>query len=530
MKRSTKIMSAILACCTALSFAGCKSNSNTQGSLPDKTLGDQYPVQSDETLTCWMSLNPNLSSTYSNFGDTPYAKELEKETGIKVKYVHPTSAEQFNLMLASDELPDIIEYNWPVSYTGGAEKAINDGIIMDHKEIFEKYTPNLQQYLDSHKELADSMYTYSGKLAGFPSVEPDGESMVVNGPIVRKDWLDELGLEIPETVDDWHTMLTEFKNKKGATAPFAYTSTVGTFKSGFLSGAYNAPWDFFVEDGKIKYGPMEDGFEDFLKTFNQWYEEGLMDKNVMTADSKTVDANMLLGKTGAVFGAIGSGMGKWMTAGKQNDPNYELVAVPYPVLKKGDKPNFTSMSFGFGGMTASITTNCKNVELAAKLLDYGYTEKGHMLLNFGIEGESYEIKDGEPKYTDLIVNNSEGLSMANVLPQYARASIGGCMVTDKRYLEQYYQYPQQMEALKIWGDSNAKEHVLPVMIDVLPEDVEEASKIMTNVTTYRNEMCSKYMISAEKINFEEFRSQLKALNIDRVLELRQKAYDTYMNK
>ncbi len=77
-----------------------------------------YPMDTNETLTWWLQLNPNVSATSASLGDTPFAKELEKQTGVKIEYIHPAQGsenEAFNLLLASGELPDIIEKDWYVS-------------------------------------------------------------------------------------------------------------------------------------------------------------------------------------------------------------------------------------------------------------------------------------------------------------------------------------------------------------------------------------------------------------------------------
>ena len=100
--------------------------------------------------------------------------------------------------------------------------------------------------------------------------------LVVQGPIVRKDWLDELGLSMPETIDEWHNVLTQFKEKKGAAAPLAYHDNM--LRNGDFIGAYGIKMDFFIENGKVVYGPYDKRYKDFLTTFAQWYKEGLIDK------------------------------------------------------------------------------------------------------------------------------------------------------------------------------------------------------------------------------------------------------------
>ena len=72
-----------------------------------------YPLNTNVTLTWWMELHANVALVVKNFGDTEFAKELQKRTGVKIKFLHPAAGqarEAFNLMLASGDLPDIIEY------------------------------------------------------------------------------------------------------------------------------------------------------------------------------------------------------------------------------------------------------------------------------------------------------------------------------------------------------------------------------------------------------------------------------------
>ena len=99
-----------------------------------------YPINSDQTITYWMSMNPNITSLHPNFGDTPFAQKLEKRTGVKVEYVHPAvgqDAQSLSLMIASDEMTDIVETSWG-SYQGGAEISIQNETIIPLNDVFEK--------------------------------------------------------------------------------------------------------------------------------------------------------------------------------------------------------------------------------------------------------------------------------------------------------------------------------------------------------------------------------------------------------
>ena len=91
----------------------------------------------------------------------------------------------------------------------------------------------------------------------------------------------------------------------------------------------------------------------------------------------------------------------------------------------------------------------KTKRAAAKFLDYGYSEEGHMLYNFGIEGVSYEMVDGYPKYTELITNNPDNLTMQHAMGRYMASAYGGPFIQDKRYYEQYLPYEEQKEAVSL---------------------------------------------------------------------------------
>ena len=119
-----------------------------------------------------------------------------------------------------------------------------------------------------------------------------------------------LNLPVPETIDDWHTMLIAFKEKKGATSSLSYVFQSEFLNNGAFVGAFGTTHGWFQEDGVVKFGPLQSGYKDFLNTFHSWYEEGLLDKNIANIDGKALDANMTTGAAGATVHNSGSGIGK----------------------------------------------------------------------------------------------------------------------------------------------------------------------------------------------------------------------------
>lgn len=511
MKKAFKsILALSLAAVMAVSFSAC---------------GSKKEAKNPDALEYWVALSANASQIATTLNDTAIGKKLMENTGIQIDYVHPPQGqhgEKFNLMIAGDELPDIIEYNW-YTYNGGPAKALEEGLI--RAIDIETEAPNLYAYLQEHPEIDRMCKTDDGVYFGFPFIRGDRWLQTSAGVIIRQDWLDDLGLEMPETIDDWTNVLTQFKEKKGARAPLSVSATAfGTSYSAFI-GAYGITDGLYVDNGKVKFGPMQPEYKEFLTQMNKWYKAGLLDADFMSLDSSIIQTNILNGVAGATIGSVGGNLGKWMAAAP--DDKFNLAGAPGAVLKAGDSVEFGNYQHAVPGMIACITRDCKDVEKALKLLDYGYSEEGRMLFNFGIEGESYEMVEGYPTYTDEIIKNSKGLSMAAALSNYAHSHTEGPFVQDRRYMEQYAQLPQQQKAIDTWSNTNMEEHLIP-NLSLTPEQIGEMSSKIENINTYKAEMLIKFITGTEPLSkFDSFVKELNKRGATDYVNMMQEAYERY---
>ena len=517
------------------SSAQQSSAGEKQESMQGEAAEFTYPMSNGAMLTYWCDLNQNVSANFSNLGDTPFGKEWQKETGVTIEFQHPPANqgnEQFSLLLADGDLPDLMEYSW-MSYPGGPEKAIQDGNIYELTDIINNYCPNLRKYLDENPEIDRMIKTDEGHYYCFPFIRGDDKLCNTIGLMLRQDWLEELNLEVPTTIDEWHDVLVAFRDKKGASAPLSWEYTMGSLTSAnpFMY-AYGTSRDFYLgSDGKVHFGPAEEGYKQYLTLFKQWYDEKLIDQDLATLALDQVSAKMTSGDAGASIGWAGSRMGTWINAAVKTDPDYMLVAAPYPTLKKGDTPQMGQIDNRYPNQASvAITTSCKDVETAARLMDYAYGEAGHMLFNFGIEGESYEMIDGYPTYTDKILNNPDGWSVAQAMSAYIRGNYNGPFVQDLRYLEQYYTIDTQKETNKVWGATNATKYKVPP-ITPTTEESKEYSTIMNEINTYRDEMTLKFIFGDESLdNFDSYVETMKGLGLDRALEIQNAALERYNSR
>ncbi|MGG1513957.1 extracellular solute-binding protein [Paenibacillus oryzisoli] len=513
----------------ALVLSGCsKGPAADAGSGTPKSSTDGQG-QAAVTMTYWSELNGNAASVKAKIQDIPFFQEWQKRTGVQLSFIQPPAnqaKEAMNVLLASGELPDMMEFEWD-SIPGGPEKAIKDGYILRLNDLIDKYAPNLKAYLNAHPNVDKQIRTGDGSYYVFPFIRGDDLLRTYQGPIIRQDWLDELGLPMPTTIDDWHTVLKAFKDKKGAAAPLTFLGVPNPLfglEGGAFVGAYGVKKGFYVEKGQVKFGPIEAGYRDFLATFRRWYEEGLIDKNIASVDARTMDANMISGRSGATIWNAGAGIGKWQPIVEENNKAVKFAGTTYPVLHQGERPKFGQRSYeyvGTGGV--AISSHSKHAVDAVKMLDYGYSEEGHMLFNFGIEGQSYTMKDGYPTYTDYILHNPDKLAPAQALGMYTRSSYFGPFVQDVRYMEQYYTLPQQRDAVRLWADTDTDAYMIPLVPRTEVENAEFSS-IMLDITTLVDEMSLKIILGVEPLEaFDSYVSKIKAAKIDRAIEIQKNA-------
>lgn len=523
-KRSKVICGIVSLVVMAGITAGC-TGGQRQGSVdlkPGEALS--YPIQTDEKLQYWYV---DYTSGNVKREEAPLWKELAVQTGVQVEYipVSPSIAqEQFNLLLASGNVPDIVAYDW-IGFPGGAQSAVDGGNILKLNDLMNDYMPHLKQYLSEDPFRDKQAKNDNGNYCFVPSFRGDEELLTYTGPIVRKDWLDDLGLKTPETLDEWYIMLKAFKEEKGAAAPFVCPSNLLTM---FIGGAYPITTggltdDCYVEDGKVVYGPIQPSFKEAVKVLRQWYAEGLIDPNIASMDTNTINSKMTSGQSGASIGLAGGALGTWLTNMRNSGTGYDLVGTKYPVVHAGDTPYFGQLDLTMMNTAQAISSSCKNPALAARYLDYFFSEEGIALYNYGKEGEAYDLVDGKPVFKAEILQSG-------ALNRYADVN-GGLGVQQWGAYSQNLLFDNQREAIKNWGISNEAEHLLPA-ITFTAEESAEVTKKLSDIKTYQSEMFFKFIFGVEDIEtgFDAYVNQIKSMGIERVVACKQAAYERFNSR
>jgi len=492
-------------------------------------------------LTYWVKLHENLTGMANNYAETRWYDAVHEATGIEIEFIHPAAgqdAQEFTLLVAGGEYPDIIEHNW-TAYNGGASAAIEDGVIISLNEAIEGgKAPNLKAILDAEPSIEKAVKTAEGDYYVFPFLRgttfEDNNCLFTSGFFMRGDILAELNLEIPETVDEWYNVLTAVKAAYPDMVPFA---TRTEWMNQIFYTGHDSFWDYYVEDGVVKHGAVEDERFAGLQTMAKWYNEGLIDPDYLThTKAGDLRSMMAAGNCFAIYDACGGGASNiippLMDAGII-DSEADIVTTMPVTSVKGQNAKFSKMNglYDASGSSAAITTQCTNVDAALYLLDWMYSEEGHMINCFGIEGESYNMVDGFPQYTDVVLKNPEGLSVAQALSNYARGHQNGPVVQDTRVNDQYYSYSAQVAGMKLWTKTDFGKYMYPAGAAVASENAEDFATISNNIKTYMQECEAKWITGKEPLTAEAwdaYKAQMEEYGIGRAIEYKQAAYDAFM--
>ncbi len=555
MKKSNcnKLMALLLCLTLVLGMTGCAkketeetntssgNNTATSTTVPTTEAGQQeeeqgYPINTDQKLTVWSSYMAPQKS-YTSYTESPFHTGLAENTGIEVEWVFPTTGtdatQAFNLMLNSGELPDIIINN---NLGKDAEQYIDEGIIRDLTEILPQKAPNYWKYLQSNSYNNKSVKTDNGKYYGFVGFRESQWNAVYIGPVVRKDWLEECGLEVPVTIADFDKVIRTFNDKYGAKFAFSIVSTkmnVG------LAGSFGTRGSFAIEDNELFY--LDDNqkvqcsmattnWKNYMSQLNQWYKEGLIDTDTLTIDDAGMRTKVLNNKVGIAITSMGQ-MTNWLADATNEGSTANWEGIPYPVLNAGDTVMYTQMDDTVRPLAAAITTSCDEdkVDIALKWLDYFYSEEGIRYTNFGTEGETYTMVDGVPTYTDLILKDPEGASAA--LDKYACAQWGSIGIQAEQLVRQKNN-PTAVTAVDTWlQNQETEKHIYPSGVIKTAEESNEAASITAALQTYIQEMSLKFVTGEESLdNFDKFLADLDNMGLQKLLTIQQAAYDRFLQR
>lgn len=382
MKRKMVILS--LACLMALSGA---TGVHAEENLPVDESGAVSPLGKYEdpvTVEIVQSINPTITMPEGDSATDNYYTRFIKDNmniDISVKWSASSSDynEKLNLAIAANDIPDILVVN-----EQQFRKLAQSDMLEDLTDYYDTYACDIiKQNIDSTDGKALENATYDGKLLALPSVQVEADGYVLMW--IRQDWLDELGLEAPTTIEELETVAKAFVDNKmggentiGIVGPTINGAVYNTFLStnnlNNLDGifqAYQAYPGYWVQDeeGKAVYGSTTEQTKEALAELNKMYEDGILDQELGVL--KDADEAWKSGKVGILFSPWWHGYN--VKDGIANEPDMEWKAYAAPLAADGQ---WYAKLAGVGGSYCVVRKGYEHPEAAFLLNNYLRVNEG----------------------------------------------------------------------------------------------------------------------------------------------------------
>ena len=544
----TKLMCMVLAVgilCTAVSSCGKGEVTDT---VTENASG--LPLTDEKAeLSAFLTLHSNHAGVgITSLDEVSSVKALEEKTNVHIKWESPTlsnSADVLAQMLASGNYPDII-------FGGSGNKMLRQSVaVIPLNDLIEQYGPNIKKVQEQFPDYAYFSKDESGKILSVNSYCPD---LRFNGiwctPMIRQDWLDQLNLPMPATQAEWYETLKAFRDHdmngngdKSDEIPLCiYKDWPINYIAFWPLGITN---DFYIEDGKVHHGFLEPQFIEGLVFMKKLYDEKLVDTEFLVQNIQQMEKKIQSNLAGAcIAGAFNYG-NEYKQLLKDRVPDYNMVVAGNLKAENGSRYSFAGNSFQrLSELGCYITTSCKKTGLAMRWIDYLFSEEGGTLVQFGKEGESFDYDtNGKPQFRyDLLKDDKGNINALN----RSRYTLGG----DGSYGTGFPHWDetltrvdgkwQPVDKTMIFGSdavfNSAYEAALEMdlsklipgenMLRYSGEELAEVNQLMTDISKYIDETIAQIITGVQPLSaYEQALESVKRMDIERVLEIKQAAYD-----
>mgnify|MGYP003461718101 FL=1 len=471
-----------------------------------------------------------------DFNDLTLFNEYEKMTNIDVEWEtvqHGVLTEKKNLKIASGDLPDFFMAS---SFTAtDLTKYGSQGVFVPLNPYLEKYAPNFMAILEKYPKFKQGVTMPDGNIYGFPTIyDPEFDGLRGSSPWINQTWLDNLGLERPETLDELYNVLKAFKtqdpNKNGIADEQGWSASsilgvmnrlYGPFNI-YNQGTMNTHLDMAEGSDEFRFVPATDEFKALLEYTHKLYKDGLIHQNIFTTDYHKFVAEASKLTTGVLTIV---------------DPEIILKSTEYEpmgvIADKDGKKKYNSMTTGLGNIGQFVITNkAKDPAALVRWMDYFYSDEGTKMFFMGFEGLTYEEKDDgtvdylEHMKTDPNKNLDLYVSEHLMWP-------GGVYPGIVRY--DYFKGGESSDNSRINAEEVKKyripdDKIIPKVNYTLDEN-DQITTILADVNTYVDEMIAKFVTGNVGFNqWDTYKQNLEKMGVDTYVEITQKAYERGLQK
>jgi putative aldouronate transport system substrate-binding protein len=438
---------------------------------------------------------------------TPVVQEAFNKTNVQIQYESvPQSdyTQKVRTRIATNNIPDVMRLSF-----SDVQSFAKEGIFLNISDYLQ-YAPNFKALIEQRPEA--KKVSVNGKLYGFPTLERYGNP---GGYLVmlRMDLLKKLNLPMPTNFEEYYSVLKKFKEAYPDSIPF--TNRNGTpnllkriaFPLGSGYGIYFEP-----KENRYVYGPASERFNKVISFVHRMYKEKLLDPDYAINTQQMWFEKLSSGKGLSYVDNAGFAERIFNRALEKADPNAKLWLVPPMKNDFGDARMYRYFQDFLLDQWA-ISSKVKDPIAAVKFFDWMYSPQGSAIMNYGIEGETFEFVNGKPKLLSKVIE--EHKDKQDVLFSIVSAVGGGdsqifttMIDLSARSLSESAEFKELGQFVEDYTKKGNIVHETynPPFND---EEVSKLKKLETQVNTLVEQEMDKFILGSRPIeDYDKFRAQL----------------------
>ena len=495
------------------------------------------------TLTMFYTQPPPLAAIMDTPNDMSLLyQKFEEITNVHIDFQMVNmmdAATTFTLMIAGGDYCDIV--NDALRYYDTADQAYEDGIAVDLME-YPDSVPNFTALMEKYPQIRTDLETLDGHILNMPRIDMPVGQAAENGLLIRQDWLDALGLDMPNSYDEMHDVLAAFKREYNVTDPYIMPYQVlspwGLMSSGYGIPAVADANNFYVDlkTDKVELATISDAYYDYLCMFRDWYQEGLINPNFVSQASNIPDESIISTEQTGIWFSDLSYIKTYQELLTSVNPSAELALMGDPGID-AQRSGYMEKQFtvaGTGGF--SVSEQCDDIALALSWCDMWYDPALTQFINYGYEGETFEYdENGDPVLGGIIVNNDLGLPSLKMANGVYLCTSGGFIYDLHKYDLEFTDL--QLEAYTKWiitadNPSTVVTADFPGGAKLTADEADTVTTAMGDINTHVGEMALKFVTGAVELTPESYASyvtDIEDMRLQEAQDAMQQAYDRYLS-
>ncbi|MDE7170731.1 MAG: extracellular solute-binding protein [Oscillospiraceae bacterium] len=498
-----------------------------------------------------------ISALSSGYEDNPCLNAMMEEAGVKINWevMSDSLGEQVNIRITGGDLPDAFQAvgfsNYDLARYG------RGGTFLDLTPyITPEIMPNLYKILEENPAIKAAITQDDGGIYGLPAAEMMGTGAIgaeddlsihsiQQFSMINKKWLDELGLPVPETVEELETALRAFKdndmsakvygNAPGTTVPMTFGFDQWCWGQNIFYAPFGVTnWSDVCMDlrltpeGKVVFDCVSDEYRDAITYYHNWYAEGLIDLEVFSQSDTQYISKCAQGYVGVATW--------WEVSELMADHAEDYVYLP-PLKGPDGKCTVTIKSAGsaVNSGNLSITADCKSPINLLKFYDQWYVGENVMQLQYGPIGVYFTEQDENGMW--LTISEEEAQAEFNKSVgelKSANEVAGPKLILSDYYSDVFYMEARAVQRLEdlenFWFNYVDDKTFYPVDCVFTSEelDIQDLYKTDFENTVREREALWLRDGGPTDAEWEEYKEYLsKRCGMDRLLQAYQDAYDRY---